>query len=279
MRIIIFGSSGMLGSYISLYLRDNGYEVTEIKREKFDVMKDSFTKLDQLIQNEIIGKDTVVINCIGTIPHACKDYQLTNKMYIKVNSIFPNVLSQICDKYQIKMIHPTTDCVYKGDKGSYTEKDEPDDDTIYGMTKNLGEPENCTVIRCSIIGEEVNNKRSLIEWIKSNRNGKIKGYTNHIWNGVTCLQYAKIVKHIIQHNLFWKGVRHISSPDVLNKHQIVSLINQYYSLNIEIEPFETSVICDRSLSSIYDLNMDIPNLEKQISELKEYNIISKLKSS
>lgn len=83
-------------------------------------------------------------------------------MYLKINTVFPHVLSGVCDSLHIKLIHPTTDCVYTGLKGSYTEKDIPDENGMYGMSKRLGEPENCCVIRTSIIGEEINHKYSLL---------------------------------------------------------------------------------------------------------------------
>jgi dTDP-4-dehydrorhamnose reductase len=142
------------------------------------------------------------------------------------------------------------------------------------MSKALGEPKNCTVIRTSIIGEEVNQGRSLIEWIKSEKNNNVFGFTNHFWNGVTCLQFAKICEKIIQKNLFWLGTRHIHS-NTLNKKELVELISKIYNLNVTVNQKETELACDRSLSSVCnEINLfEIPSLEKQIIELNEFSKI------
>ena len=138
------------------------------------------------------------------------------------------------------------------------------------MSKAIGEPSNCTVIRTSIIGEEVSNGRSLVEWVKSEKNNSIFGFTNHFWNGVTCLQFAKICEKIIVDNLFWKGTKHFYS-NTLNKLELVELINKYYELNILVKPKKTEFMCDRSMSSKYQLICSIPSLEKQIKEMKDFS--------
>lgn len=203
MKVILFGSNGMLGAYLNKYLSDK-YDIIPITRSQYDVIKHDFTYLENLLKNYDIDSNTVVINAIGIIPQASKNYDLTDSIYIKVNAIFPNALALICDKYNAKMIHSTTDCVFNGHKGNYIETDKHNVTTIYGTTKSLGEPTNCTVIRTSIIGEELYNKRSLLEWVKSNRDKEINGYANHYWNGITCLQYAKIIDQMITNDLFWK---------------------------------------------------------------------------
>jgi dTDP-4-dehydrorhamnose reductase len=194
---------------------------------------------------------------------------------LMVNSIFPRRLAKLCEQYGVRMIHPTTDCVYKGTIGNYNENNEHDITDVYGRTKSLGEPENCMVIRTSIIGEEVGSKRSLVEWIKGNTNGEINGYLNHLWNGVTCLQFAKITKKIIDEDLFWIGTKHLHS-NVVNKYELSSMINKHYGLNININPVETETTVDRSLSTIYTgtlTKFDIPDLDTQIKEMAEYHSV------
>ena len=170
------------------------------------------------------------------------------------------------------MIHPTTDCVFTGEKGSYIETDKHDISDVYGRTKSLGEPNNCTVVRTSIIGEEVGQGRSLVEWVKSNKNNNVFGFTNHYWNGVTCLEFAKICQKIIITNDYWLGVKHIHS-NTLNKKELVELISNVYNLNISVTPKETPIMCDRSINSIHSTvkKMLIPTLEEQIKEMKEFS--------
>ncbi len=161
-------------------------------------------------------------------------------------------------------------CVFDGSKGQYVEDDLQNATDVYGKTKSLGETPNATLIRTSIIGEEVGQSRSLVEWVKSNKNNTVNGYINHIWNGITCLQWSKICQHIIDNNMFWNGVRHIKSPTALNKQELVSLISDVYELNITVNPFRTEKDFDMSLSSKYNTDIYIPELIDQIIEMKKY---------
>ena len=144
---------------------------------------------------------------------------------------------------------------------------------MYGMSKALGEAPNCTIIRTSIIGEEVGQKRSLVEWVKSSSNTTVFGFTNHHWNGVTCLQFAKICKQIIDTNNFWLGTRHLHSNS-LTKKELVELISKVFNLNVTVTPKETPVMCDRTLATIHPdvlASFAIPSLEDQIIEMKNFS--------
>ena len=114
-----------------------------------------------------------------------------------VNSVLPNVLSEIKNMYankNLQVIHVTTDCVYNGKTGGYDENSPHECIDDYSMSKSLGENKNLTNIRTSIIGEEITYKKSLLEWVRSNKAGStIYGYVNHLWNGVTCLELAKFI--------------------------------------------------------------------------------------
>ncbi|QKF93572.1 dTDP-6-deoxy-L-lyxo-4-hexulose reductase [Fadolivirus algeromassiliense] len=274
-KLIIFGSSGMLGNYIKRYFETcSELQIICITRNDFDVLKDDSIKLENLLHDHLTNK-TVIVNAIGVIPQASKNYKLENDYYIRVNEQFPHELANLAEKYNCQMIHSTTDCVFDGKKGNYVETDIHDETNIYGITKSKGEPNNCTVIRTSIIGEEVNNQRSLVEWIKSCTCKSINGYVNHYWNGITCLQYAKVIEYMINNNIFWKGVRHIFSPRTVSKYELVSMINQTYKLLIDINEFRTSETIDKSIKTIYNENnlFNIPDLNIQINEMREFSSI------
>ncbi len=274
-KLIIFGSNGMLGTYIAKYFKEQYFNVINITRKEYDVMEKTFCDLENLLIDNGINNKTVIFNAIGVIPQRLNKHNeaLNNQKYIKINSIFPNILDQICKKYDAKLIHPTTDCVFDGSKGKYDETDIHNAKYIYGITKSLGEPSDATVIRSSIIGEEIYNKKSLLEWVCSNKDGEIDGYIDHYWNGITCLQYAKIVYQIVAENLFWKGVRHILSPNSISKYKLVNIINDVYKLNIKINSKEGIKRCDKTLCTINSVNrkFNIPDLETQIMELKYYH--------
>lgn len=259
----------MLGRYVSKYLQSK-YKINEINRVDLDAEKSTKETILDVFNKREFKKDDVVINCIGMIkPQVDK---LGPVAAIKVNSIFPRLLADSIEFLQGRLIHITTDCVWDGASGNYDENFPHNALDVYGKSKSLGEPENCTVLRTSIIGEEVSNSRSLVEWVKSNKNGSANGFTNHFWNGVTCLELAKFIENnfLIKNN-YWQGVRHVFSNTV-NKLQLLNFINNSYQLNINITPIEFPVSCDRSMSSIYDISSyQIQDLEKQIEEMSNFS--------
>jgi dTDP-4-dehydrorhamnose reductase len=268
MKVFVLGSNGMLGRYVYKYL-SNYYSTIEVNRDKFDVSECISLKLETILKDLDFSKNDIVINCIGTIKPRVDELGVTN--CIITNSLFPHILSDVVDKLGGRVIHPTTDCVYEGEKGNYNEKDPHDIKDIYGRSKSLGENHFSTLIRTSIIGEELFNKRSLVEWVKSNANGKINGFTNHYWNGMTCLEFAKLCKNIIDTENFWKGVKHIYSNTV-SKFELLNIINDVYNLKIEITPTVSDSKIDRTLSTVFPNFYEIISLRDQIIEMKNFQI-------
>jgi dTDP-4-dehydrorhamnose reductase len=160
--------------------------------------------------------------------------------------------------------------VFSGLEGNYTEKHLHDCTDDYGKSKSLGENNKLTMIRTSVIGEENCNKKSLIEWAKSQHSQSVNGYTNHFWNGVTCLELGYLIEKIIIEKSYWTGLRHVFSPEIVNKSQLLSMINETYKLNLTITDVEVN-LCDRSLSTIYNEVIDKP-LSQQIIEQANYLI-------
>lgn len=273
MKVYVLGANGMLGFYISTFLKSMNKEVINIKRHELDAYHINLKQLETFFQTNNINEDAVIINCIGLIPQASNNgVTVDNRHYIKINTIFPISLAYLCEKYGAKMIHATTDCVFSGAEGKYTEISKHDETNLYGLSKSLGEPETCTVIRTSIIGEENHNKRSLVEWVKSNRGTTCNGYMNHFWNGITCLQFAKIINQIIDDGLYWFGVRHIYSPTSVSKWELCKLISEVYNLNVNLLQHTCDKTIDKTISTIYDTNHDfnIPELKIQIQEMMEF---------
>ena len=273
MNIFVLGSNGMLGRYVSTFLskENNVINLTRNELDAQTVAEEDITNI--LVDNKYSSGD-VIVNCIGMIkPQVDK---LGTVAAIKVNSLFPHSLANVGEKIGAKVIHITTDCVFSGNKGNYTEEDQHDVTDVYGRTKSLGEPKNGMTIRTSIIGEEIEQSRSLVEWIKSMKDKEVNGFVNHHWNGVTCLQLAKVIGNIISVNLNWKGIKHIHTPDTVNKEQLVNMISDIYDLNITVNPVDADEKIDRTLSSIYDddyiHNFGIPNLKEQIQEMKKFEI-------
>jgi len=268
MKVILFGSTGMLGNYMDGYL-SNYYTVHCIKRSDFDIDKDEWAKLYEILWSVATAGD-IVVNCAGAIPQRCDGGD--NRHYIRVNTVFPHKLNEYANILSLKFIHISTDCVFSGNvSGGYDETSVHDAETMYGLTKSLGEDPTMCIIRTSIVGEETYNKKSLIEWLISKRDGVIDGYTDFWWNGITCLQLCKIVEWVVCDNKYWRGVRHFYSPNAVSKYQLCSYINEIYDLNIVINqcPF---VKKNMTISSIYDSNngIDIPDIAIQLKEQYDY---------
>jgi dTDP-4-dehydrorhamnose reductase len=257
MKIVLFGSTGMLGNYVKKYL-SQFHELICVNRNKFDIESCDWVKLDSIVQ---LGE--LVINCAGAIPQQKCDI----RKYIVSNTLFPHKVNEITKKYGIPFIHITTDCVFSGKDGNYNENSKHDAEDIYGISKSLGEDRSMCIIRTSIIGEELNNKNSLIEWVIKQKNGTIDGYENVFWNGVTCLQLAKIIEYVIRQNEYWQGVRHVFSPVSVSKYELCQYINEIYDLNIQINK-KTLPCKNMTITSNFnnELNNLIPNLKQQIME-------------
>jgi dTDP-4-dehydrorhamnose reductase len=261
MKIVLFGSNGMLGTYLNKYLSSK-YEIIPLTRKELNLSKIDDTK--SYIRNIITNND-IIINAAGVIKQ--RDYNPLDM--ILVNSVFPNILAEIKTEIKCNVIHITTDCVFNGNTGEYTENDAHDCLDDYGKSKSLGENPINTNIRTSIIGEEKYNKKSLLEWVKSNKGKIINGYENHLWNGVTCLELSKQIQQIIINKNYWNGTRHIFSPNTVNKFELSNIINEIYNLEIIINKFNTNSKCYRNLKSIYNNPVKL-DLFNQIKEMKEF---------
>lgn len=267
-KLVIFGANGMLGNYIYKYIQKHSdIHIIPLGRTDYDAYNHTLDKLEELFKRYKFDSNTVVFNAIGAIPHRGI---IDDSYYYKVNSVFPILLSYFCELYNCKLIHPTTDCVFSGQTGNYKENDIHDVVDKYGLSKSIGEKINGCIIRTSIIGENKNGI-SLVEWVKKNKNSTVSGYTNHYWNGITCLQYAKIILYMITNNIYWSGVRHIYSPDTVSKSELIGMINKQYDLNITINEIKSND-CNRSLSSNYSNLFNIPKLEEQIKEMYNFQI-------
>lgn len=274
MRVVVLGADGMLGRYVATYLmKDSAIQVIGMTRKDLDASTCSFQSLCGVF--DCLEKVDTVVNCIGVIPQSSQEL-IQDDLYIRVNGIFPHILAHVCEKYvKCHMIHVTTDCIYDGKYGNYDETSVACPSNIYGFSKAVGDSAPCTMIRTSIIGEENRRKTSLLEWVlsKHNTNEIVSGFVNHYWNGVTCLQLAKVIHQIVITRAFWKGIRHIYTPNPVSKYDLVCSIRDVYGLSIAINPMKTKDTIDRTLKSVHPESngFDIPNIDVQIEEQRLFS--------
>lgn len=263
-NILILGSEGMLGYAAELYFKSkNLYNVISLNRNDFDVIKNSISDLIPYIE-----KSDLVLNCIGIIKQVIDRYNPID--IFKINGIFPKNLAILCNILQKKLIHISTDCAYSGKKGNYTENDIFDAEDIYGISKICGETDECMTLRTSIIGPEKKQSNiSFLAWALSQKGKTVNGFTNHFWNGITTFQFAEITEIIIKKNLYQKGVFHIFSPNNLSKYDLLNIINNIFDIKLNIVPYETQSLCNRTLNTVKDLNskLNIPSIQEQIKNI------------
>lgn len=263
MRILILGKTGMLGSQLMTTLSQESHEVVGTDRSNFTV--DNFLHERELcFQPESFD---YVVNCIGAIKPRFSTPEGVIEGY-RINASFPWALARYCYD-RTKLIHITTDCVYSGKDGEYREDSPHDPLDDYGRSKSNGEPHSLSmVIRTSIIGSEIQNNYSLVEWAKSQKGNEISGYTNHYWNGLTTQQLGYCLLDIISQNLWEPKLFHVHSDDV-SKDQLLAMISNRFNLGLKLNKVPGPSFCDRTLRSHEHLcdHLNIPKLEKQIREM------------
>lgn len=199
-----------------------------------------------------IGDVDYIINCAGII----KPYAAQNSIQtLFINGILPHILSQL---YKEKLIHITTDCVFSGiTHAPYTEASLHSPTDLYGISKSMGEPQTSLVLRTSIIGPEISGYVSLLEWTKKQKGKEVKGYSNHLWNGLTTKELAKNISKIMdsKSGFLKMGTYHLYSSDI-SKYEILQKLNEKYHLEMNIQKTETYPI-DRRLRSIFPLCKDL----------------------
>ena len=268
-KVLVIGSTGMLGHVVKKYLIDKKYDVYETTRHKdnkyyFDALED-VKKIEEIIASI---KPDFIVNCIGILNKKAEDYP---SQAILVNSYFPHYLDEMSEKYNYKLIHISTDCVFSGhDGGSYKEDSPKTATTVYGTSKALGEINNnrSLTLRTSIIGPDTNpNGIGLFQWFMKQK-GEVHGFRKAVWSGVTTIELAKQIEIAMNSNL--TGLYHITNGQKINKYDLLTIIKDVFNKDIEIIP-DDNYTCDKSLAiTREDYKFNIPSYHQMIVEMKEW---------
>lgn len=228
----------------------NGFESVDRYSlfRRLDVIEHiDISNFQNVVKAFAVAKPDFVINCVGIIKQlqSAKD-PITS---ISVNSLFPHLLAQLCEAAGIRMIHVSTDCVFSGAKGNYSENDPSDAEDLYGKSKYLGEIADkvhvCT-LRTSIIGHELGRSVALLEWFL-NQKDTVSGYNKVIFSGLPTVEIANIIGDIILPDDTLYGLFNISSEPIA-KYDLLNIIKNVYRKNIRIN-MDNTIFCDRSLDS------------------------------
>lgn len=259
MKILIIGGAGMLGHKLVQVL-GRRFDVFATLRSDFDRVSNlkifererTFEKIDVLnfeCVEAVIAKcrPDVVINAVGIVKQSSDSNDVVQML--EINSLFPHRLAKLAKHEGFRLITVSTDCVFAGTKGMYSETDVPDALDLYGQTKHLGEVDaaNCLTLRTSIIGRELGRPHGLVEWLISNKGKSVQGYANAVFSGFSTWAFADIIGDIAERHPELSGIFHISS-DPISKFELLSKINSVIGLGITVTNFGDFVL-DRSLSS------------------------------
>lgn len=258
-RVLVLGATGMLGStFFRAFSADPGLETWGTMRDGVGARHFAPALHERLISNVPVEGETgllaaferarpdVVINCVGIIkqlPNANDHLES-----LAINSSLPHRLAKYCGMTGARLVHFSTDCVFSGKKGGYTEDDLPDAYDLYGRTKFLGEVDykNAITLRTSIIGHELASAKSLVDWFLS-QTGEVKGYSKAVFSGLPTIEVARVVRDFVMPRPDLHGLYHLS-VDPINKYDLLSLVAKTYGKDITITPYDKLVI-DRSLNS------------------------------
>lgn len=271
MKFLVLGCNGMAGHTISLYLKERGHDIFGFDLRKSNIVESvdgdarNVEFLKDLITN---GKYDSVINCIGILNQQAEDNKALASF---LNGYFPHFLADATKNTDTQVIHMSTDCVFSGMKGQYTEDDFTDGRTFYDRSKALGElndNKNVT-LRNSIIGPDINPKGiGLMNWFMQQK-GEVNGFTKSLWTGQTTLQLAKTMEVAAKERA--TGLYNTVPKTNISKYDLLCLLNKYLR-NDTIKINKVDGICaDKSLKRTkFDFSYIIPDYEIMVSEMAQW---------
>lgn len=267
-KILLFGATGMAGHVVYSYFKEKGeYDIVNVvfrnKLNEESIVVDVTNKV-AVTALVLEQKPDIIINCIGVLIKGSKSHP-DNAIYI--NAYFPHLLKRLADDVNAKLVHVSTDCVFTGRKGAYTESDFKDADDVYGRSKALGEIVNNKdlTIRTSIIGPELKTEgEGLFHWFM-NQKGSINGFTNAIWGGVTTIELAKAIDVAIKEEI--TGLVHLSNGLPISKYDLLILFKEIFRReNVNIYPFYGTPI-DKSIAKSNLFLYEVPSYESMLAEM------------
>lgn len=267
-KVLLFGATGMAGHVAYYYLRATGrYEITDVVF-RTPLTKDSIVVdvTDRKAVEEVVRRvrPEIILNCVGVLIKGSKERP---DNAILINAYFPHLLKRLSDGVGAKLVHISTDCVFSGRRGNYTEDDFRDADDVYGRSKALGEiiNEKDLTIRTSIIGPELKkNGEGLFHWFM-HQHDSVNGFKTAIWGGVTTLELAKAIDCAIVQNK--TGLIQLSNGEGITKYDLLNLFKRIWNRkDIEILPFDGNGV-NKSIAKSRRFDYEVPDYESMLLEL------------
>jgi len=279
--ILVFGGTGMLGHVLWRTCAERGDAFATVRAP--DLPAAASAALDPARTIGSVRADdpasvrralvesgaAVAINCIGIVKQSAAAADPIEA--IRVNALFPHELARLCAELGVRLICISTDCVFSGRRGAYTEDDLPDPVDRYGRSKLLGEPEGPGVLtlRTSMIGRELAGANGLVEWFLSQA-GPVRGFKSARFSGPTVPVLAKLIADLVADHPDLEGIWHVGAEPI-TKHALLLMLRDALAPGIEVVADE-SVSIDRSLdgSRLRDATgWRAPSWREMVAELAE----------
>jgi dTDP-4-dehydrorhamnose reductase len=280
MKILILGGDGMIGHKMVQVLGAQNHEIVISIREKRALSLKSFSSKPKVFFNDFLKDNIidfldkvnpdVIVNAIGVTIRRGAAENIADTIYL--NSFFPHQLANWSDIHNKRLIHFSTDCVFSGFEGSYSEDSTPNALDYYGKTKGLGEvnSKSSLTIRSSMIGPELFNKTELFEWIINNKEKEINGFLRVMYSGVTTVYMARLIADLIENHKNLSGIYNIASNPI-SKFELLHLINENFNLGLFINK-DQSITSNKTLDASKienELGIKSPSWNELIIELKK----------
>ena len=264
MRALVLGAGGMLGHRLWRELHGRIESFAAVRRpypayaalgwfdERRVIDRVDAARDEDLERAFRIARPDVVINAVGLVKQRRDAGDPVRA--ITVNALLPHQLAARARHAGARLVHLSTDCVFSGQRGHYTEADVPDAVDLYGRSKLLGEVDQdaCLTIRTSMVGREIGSNRGLLEWFLSHRGDTVRGFTRARFSGLTTLELARVVGGLVTEHNALEGVWHVAGEQI-SKFALLSIVNEAFGLGTTIEPDDT-LACDRTLDASRFMN-------------------------
>ncbi|WP_154334940.1 SDR family oxidoreductase [Eggerthella guodeyinii] len=266
-RFLVLGASGMAGHLIATYLLERGYDVTGFCRRsapKIYCIEGDAYNVEQLRTIVEEGSFDVLVNAVGILN---QDAEERKERAAYLNAYLPHALAALTEGTPTRLFHMSTDCVFRGNTGPYTENSSPDGKTFYDRSKALGEIDdgkNLT-FRNSIVGPDTNPEGiGLLNWFMR-QNGPIKGFSNVLWTGLTTLELAKAMESAAMEDA--SGLVNMVPSVSISKCELLQLFNRYFRGSVSVEPVDEPVLDKTLVRTRRTCSFEPASYDQQIAEL------------
>lgn len=271
MKILVLGSSGMAGHVISTYLESNDHTVTRVaghkKNTKNTILIDVFDS-DKLALHLKNNDYDAIVNAVGLLISTSEEHK---DWAVYLNSYLPHFLESLTKNSHTKLVHLSTDCVFSGENGPYSETSVYDGTLFYDRTKALGEIVNDKdlTFRMSIIGPDINaDGVGLFNWFMR-QDGEIKGFTGALWNGITTIELAKAIDKALQSKI--TGIYHLTPSENISKFDLLKLFNETFKQSkLTITPQDHPVSNKTLLNNRDDFDFNVSNYPEMVEEMSAW---------